>query len=77
MKLSSLWTLMRVIIIIIIIIGGVIVIIVIRNPIPPIPDPPCLACGIKGVKWLGIAEILLGAVSYALLNRIRNTPTQR
>lgn len=64
---------LAVIIIIIIIIGGTIVVIVIRTPIPIPPDPPpCPACGVNLVKWLGIAEVVLGILSLGLLNTIRN-----
>jgi hypothetical protein len=71
MKLNSLWRMLIFIIIIIIIIGGTIIIIIIRGPFPPDPVP-CLACGLKGIKYLGIAEVLLGIVSLGLINRIRN-----
>lgn len=60
------------IIIIIIIIGGTIIIIIVRGPILPDP-PPCLACGLKGLKYLGIAEVILGIVSLGLISKIRNT----
>lgn len=70
MKLSSLWRMLIFIIIIIIIIGGTIIIIIVRGPVP---DPsPCLVCGLKGIKYLGIAEVLLGIVSLGLISKIRN-----
>ena len=72
MKLASLWRALIFIIIIIIIIGGTIIIIVVRGPFPPDP-PPCLVCGLKGLKFLGIAEIVLGIASLGLINKIRNT----
>ncbi len=62
---------LRVIIIIIIIIGGTIIIIVFRNP--PVPEPDCIACGIKSIKFLGIAEIILAAVSLGLLDKLKNS----
>jgi hypothetical protein len=69
MKLTQLFRLLILIIIIIIIIGGVIVIVIIRGPIP---EPPCLVCGIKAIKPLGITEVVLGIISLGLINRIRN-----
>lgn len=72
MKLSSLWRMLIFIIIIIIIIGGTIIIIIVRGPILPDP-PPCLVCGLKGIKYLAMAEVLLGIVSLGLISKIRNT----
>jgi hypothetical protein len=71
MKISPLWMWLRVIIIIIIIIGGTIIIIILRNP--PIPEPPCRACGLNAIKFLGIAEIILAAVSFGLVNKLKNS----
>ena len=67
MKLINL---LRLIIVIIIIIGGVIIIIIIRGPIP---KPPCLVCGLNLVKFLGIAEVILGAISLGLINKVANS----
>jgi hypothetical protein len=72
MKLNALWRMLIFIIIIIIIIGGTIIIIIVRGPFPPDP-PPCLACGLKGLKYLGIAEAVLGIISLGLISKIRNT----
>ena len=71
MKLTSLWR-MLIFIIIIIIIGGTIIIIIVRGPILPDP-PPCLVCGLNGLKYLGIAEAVLGIISLGLISKIRNT----
>jgi len=71
MKLSSLWRMLIFIIIIIIIIGGTIIIIIVRGPVPD--PPPCLVCGLKGIKYLSIAEVLLGIVSLGLISKIRNS----
>lgn len=72
MKLSSLWRMLIFIIIIIIIIGGTIIIVIIRGPIPPEP-PPCAVCGLNGLKYLGIAEAVLGIISLGLISKIRNS----
>ena len=72
MKSTSLWRMLIFIIIIIIIIGGAIIIIIVRGPILPDP-PPCLVCGLNGLKYLGIAEAVLGIISLGLISKIRNT----
>ncbi|MFM6924747.1 MAG: hypothetical protein ACKOU7_04540 [Ferruginibacter sp.] len=72
MKLASLWRMLILSIIIIIIIGGTIIIIIVRGPILPDP-PPCLVCGLNGLKYLGIAEALLGIISLGLISKIRNS----
>jgi hypothetical protein len=72
MKLTSLWRMLIFITIIIIIIGGTIIIIIIGDPVLPDP-PPCLACELKGIKYLGIAEAVLGIISLGLISKIRNT----
>ena len=59
------------IIIIIIIIGGTIIIIIVRGPVPG--PPPCLVCGLNGIKFLGIAEVLLGIASLGLISKIKNS----
>lgn len=59
------------IIIVIIIIGGTIIIIIVRGPGLPDP-PPCAVCGLNGLKYLGIAEVLLGILSLGLISKIRN-----
>jgi len=59
-----------IIIVIIIIIGGVIIIII-RGPIPD--PPPCLVCGLAGIRLLGITEVVLGAIALGLANKIRTT----
>ena len=70
MKLSSLWRVLIFIIIIMMIIGQTIFL-VITNPHP---DPAvCLDCELKGLKYLGIAAIILGLVSLGLITRIRNS----
>jgi hypothetical protein len=64
MKLTSLWRMLIFVIII--------SIIIIRGLLPPGP-PPCLACGLDGLKYSGIAEVILGIVSLGLISKIRNT----
>jgi hypothetical protein len=71
MKLTSLWRMLIFIIIIILIIGGTIIIIIVHGPILPDP-PPCLVCGLNGLKYLGIAEVVLGIISLGLISKIRN-----
>jgi len=62
-------SLLRVLIVIIIIIGGVIIIII----RVPIPEPQCIVCGTNLVRILGIAEIVLGAISLGLVGRLKQT----
>ncbi|HMH22463.1 MAG TPA: hypothetical protein VK563_11835 [Puia sp.] len=66
MRPSSLFSLLLFLIVIIIIIGGIIIII---GPIPP--EPNCTICGNALVKTLGIAEAVLGVISFGVASRIR------
>lgn len=71
MNLNTLWRMLIFIIIVIIIIGGTIIIIIVRGPVLPDP-PPCAVCGLNGLKYLGIAEAVLGILSLGLISKIRN-----
>jgi hypothetical protein len=64
MKLISL---VRLLIVIIIIIGGVIIIIIGRGPIP---EPQCIVCGGNLVRLLAISEVVLGAITLGVMNKI-------
>jgi hypothetical protein len=64
MKFNSLMRILIVIIIIIVILGGVIIIIV-------IPKPVCTVCTLNTIKYLGIAEVILGVVALGLTNKLR------
>ena len=55
-----------IIIIIIIILGGVIIIVLVTPP-----EPICIACMSGKLKFLGIAEIVLGAISLGLIGKIK------
>ena len=66
MKLTSF---IQLLIVIIIIIGGVIIIII-RVPMPD--PPPCLVCGSNGLRFLGIVEVVLGAITLGAFNRFVN-----
>jgi hypothetical protein len=70
MKFNALLKWLIIVIVIIIILGGTIIVVIVR----PVPDPPpCLVCGLNSLKYLGIAEVILGIVSLGLINKIRNT----
>lgn len=58
----------RVVMVIIIIIGGIIIIIGRK----PIPEPICIVCGRNLLTFLGIAEVVLGAIALNLHNKIAN-----
>ncbi len=72
MNVNALWRMLIFIIIVIIIIGGTIIIIIVRGPVLPDP-PPCAVCGLNGLKYLGIAEAVLGMLSLGLISKIRNS----
>ncbi|MEO4004856.1 hypothetical protein E6C50_07715 [Flavobacterium supellecticarium] len=59
----------RAVMVIIIIIGGVIIIIGRK----PIPEPICIVCGRNILTFLGIIEVVLGAIALNLHNKIVNT----
>ncbi|HRH59229.1 MAG TPA: hypothetical protein PL045_01600 [Chitinophagaceae bacterium] len=72
MKLQSL---LRALIIIIIIIGGTIIIIIWRIPKPD--PPPCIVCGINLANILGWGEVVLGAITLGVANRVINSGNNR
>jgi len=55
-------TLLKIFIVVIIIIGGIIIII----GKGPIPEPECIVCGSNLIRFLGIAEVILGIGAIAI-----------